>query len=335
MSTRFRVSYARTREKELQMKNLRSAVGTMGVIAAFSSAAMFLVKCSGDDNTDGGTDGATDVTTDSVKPDNFVPDGGGPDVTPDVVTESAVAVFRSNVANAFCTRYQTCCGTLDAGAFDLNACLQAASQSAWAGSNNDLTSAEVIQRGHAQLNTTAAQSCLAGLATLSCPTATNSEVNTLTDNCYGAVSGNLTAGGDCVSSVECQATEFCKFAGVDAGKSEAGTVQGQCATLVAQGQLCGQAPPYGDPTFASGECAYRGWHPPAAFCDYDSFPDAGGYTCQPLRANAAPCFNDVECASGMCGTLFQDCINTACTCATSRDYTGVCTVFKIKDAGPG
>jgi hypothetical protein len=303
-----------------------------------SMSAGLMVGCSGDDNNgDSGPDSPNDNTTpdvkDVVQPD--VGDGGGPDVVTD--GGNPVLQFRVDLAKAFCNRFQTCCNGLDAGlgTFDFNKCVQLATASAYNGSNSQLNSLEVQARNLVTLDQTAAASCLAGMATLSCPAVTSSEVTTATSNCFAATTGTLNAGQGCLASIECKAGNYCKFAGADGGKSDAGTQLGQCAALQGQGQACGQAPPYGDPNFTSDECEYKGWQPPQRFCDYDSYPDASGYSCQPLRANAAHCFNDDECSSGICGTYGQDCINTQCTCNTTRDFTPLCGQLGIKDAGPG
>jgi hypothetical protein len=322
------------------MKNLGRAITIVGVLAGVSTAcATMMIGCSGDNNpNDGGPDSQADTTND-VKSDVIITpdasdsgdagdagDGGDP-----------ISAFQMNLAKAFCGRFQSCCNGLDAGlgTFDYNKCVSQATASAYNGSGSEWNNAEIQKRGFVTLNSTAAASCIADMATLSCPAVTSSEVTTATANCYAAMIGTLNPGQGCVDSIECKQGNYCKFAGADGGKSDAGTQLGQCATLVAQGQPCGQAPPYGDPTFASNECEYKGWQPPANFCDYDSFPDAGGYTCQPLRANTSSCFNDDECQSGICGTLGQDCVNTICTCNVTRDFTPFCAQLGIKDAGPG
>lgn len=318
------------------MRNLRKAMGLVGAVAGFSTlAATLTIGCSGDDNNDGGTDSGPDVTTDSGKD---VQNDVVNDVVGDVVNDGdaeagidPVAKFRSDVANAFCSRFQNCCNSLDAGTFDMNHCMSAGINSAWNGSNIELAAPGVLARGNVTLNNTAATSCLAGIATLSCPNITSSETLTASDNCYAATTGKLTAGANCVASVECQSNEYCKFAGVDAGTTDGGIALGVCTALAGDGGTCGQAP-YGDPNFLSNECAYKGWHSPAQFCDYDSYP-TGPYTCAPLRANGASCYFDNECTSGICGTTDQDCVNTVCKCATSRDYTQFCRDFAIKDAG--
>ncbi len=318
------------------MKNLGRSVMVMGIVAGGTSVATMVTMVGCGDNTiitDAGPDGTTDTGLD-VKADtigNDASDAG--DANSD--GPNAIAQFRTQVATGFCNHFQNCCNTIDAGPFNYAQCMQSATSSAWNGSNGELSTAEVIARGNVTLNSTAAASCLAGLSTLSCPAITSSEVNTVTANCFAAAIGTLGVGADCVASIECQPTEYCQFAGIDAGKTDAGSTLGQCATLIAQGQPCGQAPPYGAPAYTSEECEYKGWQPPAHFCDYDSFPDAGGYTCQPLRANSTPCFNDDECSSGICGTYGQDCIGTTCICSTTRDYTNFCLQLEIKDAGPG
>jgi hypothetical protein len=319
------------------MKNLGRAVTIIGVLAGNSlMLASVMVGCNGDNTMDGGPDSANDSPSPDVKNDITPPvdasdagDSGGDGNT-------AVNQFRTDLAKAFCNRFQNCCNSLDGGfgAFDVNKCVTAATASAYNGSNAELNSLEVLARNNVMLDTTASASCIAGMATLSCPTVTSSEVNTATTNCYAATIGTLNAGSGCIASIECKPGNYCKFTGADGGKSEAGTQEGQCAALIGQGQQCGFAP-YGDPIFTSTECEYKGWQPPTNFCDYDTFPDASGYKCAPLRANATPCFNDDECSSGICGTLGQDCVNTTCTCNTSRDFTPFCSQLGIKDAGPG
>lgn len=323
------------------MKNLSRAVAIMGTLAGVTSlASLVMVGCSGDDTST--KDGGPDVTMDNQQPDGMMLDGtmdmGLPDA--DGGTVNLAVKFKSDVAQAFCTRYQGCCNTIDAGPFDFNKCVQTAGLSAWNGSSAQLNDPEVLNGPNVKLDPNNAQKCLASLATLSCPVITSSgnppEFKTLTDACYLAVVGTLNAGQACINSQECQATQYCKFAGVpDAGKSDGGKVFGQCATLISQGGLCGQAPPYGDPAYTSEECGYRGWQSTGNFCNYDTYPDAGGYKCTAERNNGDSCFADTECKSGMCGDLAQDCINTVCQCLTSRDYTSLCTSLKIKDAGPG
>jgi len=318
------------------MKNLGRAVTIMGVLAGMSSmSAAMMVGCSGDDNTDAGPDVANDNTQPDVKNDVVKPDAsdGGNDVTTDA--GDPVLQFRVDLAKAFCNRFQNCCNGLDAGTFDYNKCVSSATISAYNGSNSQLNNLEVQGRHLVTLDQTAAASCLAGMATLSCPSVTSSEVTTATTNCYAATIGTLNAGQSCIASTECKPGNFCKFDNADGGKSEAGTQQGQCAAILAQGQLCGQAAPYGDPIFASDECEYKGWQPPQRFCNYDSIPDTTQYKCQPLRTNGTQCFSDGECSSGICGALGADCVNTTCTCNTSRDFTPFCTALGIKDAGPG
>ncbi len=316
------------------MKNFGRAVTIMGVVAGSTSlASMVIVGCSGDDTVkDGGSDGRMDMGLDAL-PDTPPVDGSA-DAGDAGDTGDLVLAFRLQTATSFCTRFQNCCNGADAGTFDFNKCVQTAGLSAWNGSNAELTG-EILARGNVQIDNTAAQTCLAGLATLSCPVVTSGEFTTVTDSCYAAATGKLAVGANCVKTIECQKGEYCKFAGVDAGKTDAGSTLGACANLIAQGQTCGQTPPYGDPNYLSTECAYKGWHSPAEFCDYDTFPDASGYKCQSLRTNGSACFFDNECSSSLCGNLFQNCVQTACSCQTSRDYIPLCNLLKIKDAGPG
>ena len=228
----------------------------------------------------------------------------------------------------------TCCNGINPGSFDYNACVANLTLGGWRGATSAFTP-EILARGNVSLHGTAAQACLAGLGALSCPLLPSTEDNTVTDDCYAATTGTLGLGASCLDSIECQETEYCKFAGVDAGQTDAGTQLGQCAPLIVQGQACGQAPPYGAPSYTSAECAYKGWHYPPEFCDYRGYPDASTYSCRPLLGNGATCFNSTDCASGVCGSPGVNCRNTACTCVTSLDLTIICTAFAIQDAGPG
>jgi hypothetical protein len=313
------------------MKNLGRIVTAVVVVGGSGAgASMSMVACNGDTTMDGGPD---------VMNDNSVPDSA-PDVVPLDASDASdgdagnpVVAFMQQETMAFCKRFQTCCNAADAGPFDYNQCLGVA-HGGWYGANASIT-AEILARGNVTVNQTSASSCLAGVATLSCPKIPASEVQTVTPNCYDAIVGTLTNGGACIDSTECQQGHYCKFAGVDGGTTDAGSAIGQCATLIAQGQPCGQALPYGDPNELSTECEYKNWSPPGNFCDYDTYPDAAGYTCQPLRANNASCFYPQECASGICGTIGQNCFNTTCTCLTTTDFTPICNSLAIKDAGPG
>jgi hypothetical protein len=308
-------------------------MGIAGVVAGFSTlAATLTVGCSGDDNGgdagDSGNDGTVEAGKDA-QPDNFVNDVNTVDVVDagDADAQNPIDKFRSDLATAVCTRYQGCCNTLDAGAFDFNKCYGIAINNFWEGSNTEISRPGVIDRGNLTLNQSAATSCLAGLATLSCPTISGSEFKTTSDNCFAAVTGTLANGANCIQSAECKSGEYCKFAGVDAGTTDGGQALGICANLVGDGGACG-ADPYGT-NFQSDECAYEGWQAPPSFCNYDNSPNN---FCSPLRANAATCFSDNECASGMCGEPLQDCSN-GCTCITSRDISPACGFFGIKDAG--
>jgi hypothetical protein len=322
-------------KKELGMKNSgRIFTAVLIVSGSVTSSSLMVVGCNGDNTMpDGGSEGGPDTTTPDSSPDVAHPDGGDASAdSSDGEAGNPIPAFMTQESNAFCMRFQTCCNGLDAGgAFNLAQCVST-SVDGWYASNGEV-SPEVVARGNVTLNETAATGCLAGLATLTCPDLGSSELLTVTGNCYGAIVGTLANGGDCIQSVECKPGEYCKFAGVDGGTTDAGSPIGQCATLIAQGQPCGQSLPYGDPNEYSTECEYKNWQPPSNFCDYDTYPDAAGYTCQPLRTNGAVCYYSQECASGICGTIDQDCLSTTCTCLTSLDYTPFCTALAIKDAG--
>jgi hypothetical protein len=314
--------------------DLRKAIIVMGSVAGVSAvASAMLTGCSGDDTTplDSGKDVSPDTSTDGGQDAGLdAPDArldSGPDADP-------VATFLDQMALAYCARFQNCCNGNDAGPYDYQRCVNNVKIHGIQLSHADLETPETLGRKNLVLDQTAAQACLAGLATVSCPIVTASEWKTLIDACFNAVTGTLNNGGACIKSIECKKGEYCNF-GVDGGKTDGGNVVGTCASLLGQNGKCGQLIQYVQ-YYSSEECAYKGWQTPAQFCNYDLAPDAASYACVPLRANSAACYTDNECSSAMCSELSTNgpCVFN-CQCATSRNFLPVCDENKAKDAGPG
>src|SRR5262245_54726849 len=169
-------------------------LGWVSLAAVLCNAAvwMSIEGCgpdnNGDDAGDGQADQTSDVKLDQIGPD--VADGGGPDVT--AVDAAAIMQFQQEYAAALCKRMSSCCYGLQLEASAPDAPIQTVQSFATApfggGFENvigDLDNPAVLNGGHIALNSTAKASCLAGLATLSCPTVSGSEYETLAQNCIG------------------------------------------------------------------------------------------------------------------------------------------------------
>lgn len=321
------------------MRNLRNATMVMGALAGTSLAAsMFVTGCSGDDTSDGGKDSSADTPADQTNPD-VQADSPKPDAGPDgdggVINK--YQKFRDDLAAAFCTRFQNCCNGLDAGPFDYNTCASSVSKGGVEGSNIDLSVVEVLNGNNLTLDNTAAQTCLAGLATLSCPIITSMEWKSVADNCMNAVTGTLAVNGSCIRPIECQKGEYCNYL-VEAGTTDGGYKYGLCANLLGQGVKCGQSAPYYvvNTTYSSEECGYKGW-PKPKFCNYDTDPNKAGFFCDNPRTNGTVCYADNECASELCVDVTDagTCNSGTCQCQNTQDFSIFCKILKIKDAGPG
>jgi len=185
--------------------------------------------------------------------------------------------FQQTVAKVYCTRVSGCCSSLDAGAFDYDACVGGLGLQGWEGANADFLVPFVVDGGRIAHNGTAETSCLAGLATMSCDMSSN-EHAAITSNCAAAFSGTSAIGGPCRADIECVQGAYC-----DTSKDG-----GACVTLVGQDAACQR----------TDQCAYKGFG--SLYCN--------GTTCQPRLANDASCGSDDTCESGICA-------NAACASA--------------------
>lgn len=309
------------------MRTLRPLVAVGGMVAgaAFLSSAV-LAGCSGDDS---GTDAGKDTGIDSPVADTGTPDVQPSDTgVPDVQTDSGdpVESFRTQLANTICGRLQTCCG---ASQFDLAGCRNSFFDNGWyfshLGINYPFPS--VKKGGRVQLDSTSAQACLAGLATMSCPTLTSTEQKTLVSSCFAAIVGKQAPSAPCNNSIECQPGNYCNI-GADAGAPVDGGSVGSCNQLLDSGVRCGQEP-YASWYYSSEQCAYKGGPTPARFCNYDDANPANWF-CAPLRADNQPCYTDNECASKICDDVGGG--NFVCVQSVNVG-SYICPYFKLKDAG--
>jgi hypothetical protein len=310
------------------MKTLRTLVAVGGGIASVAClSSAVLVGCSGDDsNTDGGKDtGSDSPVADTGTPDVQPVDTGTPDVQAD--GGDPVENFLTQLATTVCGRLQTCCG--GASQFDYKACTASYYHNGWYFSHLNLTYPfpSVRNGGRVTLDATQAQSCLAGLSTLSCPTFASAEQKSLLTSCFGALVGVQTPNSPCNGSIECQPGNYCNIP-AEAGAPVDGGSVGACNQLLDSGVRCGQQP-YQSWYYSSEQCSYNSGPAPARFCNYDDANPANWF-CAPLRANNQPCYTDNECASKICDNIG----NNNFVCVTSVNIGSyVCPYYKPKDAG--
>ena len=301
---------------------------------------MSMEGCSGDttgDAGDSGPDQTTDVGPD-VAPD-VTPDVA-PDVGPDVISDAGpdvteIIAFQQAYAAALCQRIGVCCygAQLDASAppAAVAACEAYAVSSKGGGFENaigDLANNAALHSGNIAVNESAKASCLAGLATLSCPSITGTEYATVAQNCLGALTGTVPVGGGCHETVECN-DGYCQAN--DGGAVDA-SAPGTCVALAGLGQPCN---PIGN---GNDQCMYRSWvgttplrcdimETEAGTCNSFGTPT---YTCTAKTGAGGGCFFEWECASEMC--------NDTCQCGTSgQSWTvipsGFCPEYFGADSG--
>jgi hypothetical protein len=320
------------------MKSLmRVALVSGGLVACNFLAWTTMTGCSGDDNKDGGTDSGPDVTVDSGK-------DAGPDAMPDVVDASdgdapydakALQAFPMQEATAICQRLQSCCFN-DAGTGSMTACENFWIQTGWEGNLSEVyQNPALLDGGNLRLDTTAATSCLAGLATVSCgilnivdgggSTMTATENKALIGNCYGAIYGAMPQGAEgCRAAVECVPGSDCTPAtGSDGGATT------KCTAVLGSGQgPCG--------TNNNWACEYRGNVGTTALACQST--DAGTKCGTPL-ANGSACVHSWECSSDFCNAYanfdpVQFTVNPACANSGPWwDPISCDTVFGV-DGGP-
>ena len=168
-----------------------------------------------------------------------------------------------------------------------------------------------MTRGKIKFDSVAAASCIAELGALSCPAFGDTEIRTLIQNCYSAVTGTVAIGqAGCIDSAECVRGAYCAR-GVDGG-------EGTCAALSGPGGAC---------SGNNEKCAYRGYLG-SERCDLYAYTDAGPtFKCLAQQPLGSTCNQAWECSSGLCNYV-------TAKCGTSQILTdkATCAFFK-KDGG--
>lgn len=291
----------------------------LGLVAGSGALLSYgLIGCSGDD-TVVGVDAATDSTTDVVEgpdadtgaPD--VDDGGSFDAKPDV-KQLTFDEFINQQSVLLCQRYAQCCFGADAAAFDTNKCVAAISPFGLASNVEGLRVPGVVfpadggpDGGGVNLviDQVKANTCLAELSTLDCPTITANAYAKTVQDCYGAVTGTLPPGnGPCLDSAECAPGNFC------GAVNDGGTRT--CTPLLQAGATCNGSP-------ANVACQYRGELGAAARCERYKAPDGGAPSnvCTARLANGAACSSGWDCQSDLCDFGNHLCASSAVTIGPS------------------
>lgn len=301
----------------------------LGLVASCGALLSYgLVGCSGDDVAVP-VDGGGDTTTDVLVPDTGVPDandGGIADAKPDAKLLS-LEEFIEQQSVLLCQRYALCCFGADAAVFDTAKCITAVSPYGIESNVQGLRVPGVVfgVDGGAEggvnvvMDQAKANSCLAEVATLDCPTITAAAYGKISSDCYGAVTGTIKAGqGPCLDAVECAPGNFCSPAN-DAGVRT-------CEPLLPLGSPCTGAP-------GNTACQYRGYLGAPSRCERFDAPDGGAPSglCTARLGNGTPCDNAYDCQSDLCSSTY--------VCAASSVTIGPasCAYFTkpILDAGGG
>ncbi len=267
-----------------------------------------------------------DVITADVVNDTGQPDAGGVDA-------AEIIAFQQQYAAAFCKRMGACCygAQLDASAPDaaLGKCESLIVSTASGGVENavgDIADPQVINSGHIVVNETAKASCLADLATVSCPQITGTEYQALAQNCNSVLSGTQAPSQPCKRTVECN-NGFCEYPPADAGAD----ASAKCVALSGANQPCD---PFGN---GNEQCMYRGWLGSTQLrCDIAEY-EAGTcapygtptFVCTPKTANGGGCGYEWECATNNC--------SDTCDCQPANNtftfpFVGTCNAL-FPDAG--
>ena len=322
------------------MRSLRGAMLALGAaLGTVCLAGLMEVGC-GDDThstpTRSGTDATAETGGDSAS--QAMIDGGEGDAsaTPDGQRDVGAdgppvgLAFAIDEATANCTRFLECCPDgLDAGAYDLQRCINTFVTFGWEGTLPQDT--RVYSRGHIIVNEAKAATCISALNSFPCGLQTPAQWGAITSACELVIQGTLPSNSPgCISSFECASGNYCDPT-VDGGL---------CTPLATQGQPCNTK--INDPTLswmplADQMCSYLSSGQPPLFCDLiNNAPDAA--TCRPLLAKGASCstpangyYDDQACVPpALCGDNMQ------CGGTTTGPYPAFCQSYLIQDAGgPG
>lgn len=252
----------------------------MMFVAASSAFPALFLACEKTDNEgfDASTDGAT--TFDRTNSDFFVPDTHVDPMPPFDIQEGV----------AFCTRLKNCCGTFDGSTFDYTSCI--ATMKGWSDLHAGLLVPGVKTGTRVAIDQAMATACVAGLATLSCPSIGTNEFKNVTLACSKAIVGKQVAGGPCLATIECAPSSYCDPDG------------GTCAPLLEAGAPC----------TSTEQCTYLGGPSTSLFCNNG--------TCTAILASDSICTADNQCQSGICfqNDAGPNCNDAGCGCKDELDW---------------
>jgi hypothetical protein len=250
----------------------------------------------------------------STPPADASDSGAGPDADAGSYDASAAATaFVAQVATAICDDYALCCGqTPDAGTFNWQKCYQAFLPQGYQGSSAGYS---LIANGNVNFDPNSAQSCLSQLAAVDCKNnqITASEITQLSQACFAAFTGTLSAGSPCFATIECTPGTFCLP--TDGGAGDAGQI-GTCQALAGQGGACGILG--SGSVAAQSVCSYKGSGSNGLGCE-SVVLDAGSFTrlplnewtCQPQSQDGVNCGANQSCTSQICrGSSQFTCMGT-------------------------
>lgn len=319
------------------------------------SSGLVLVACSSDDNAvtitpDGGADtgggGGNDSSTDK--------DTGGKDAGVDANEGGPfdaglkIDSWARTMAEAMCDYTTRCCfgqtnvpdgGALDGGGtFNRAKCVDLLTEFGFEGSTID---DDAIALGNVTFDQAKGKSCLDSIAALPC-SLTGAQLKTTRAVCFGALTGKVTNGQPCRSSIECAPGHYCNpdsdagFVGGDGGEPGSFVV-GKCAPLSGVGGNCsmletggpGSNEEINDSLRSEEACSYRGSADTNLRCETYDF-DAGAYRprsewkCAAQVAKGQGCNSTAWCADGICDPI----ANYVCASPVTAFSPANCNTFK-------
>lgn len=282
------------------MRNSLRLVLALGAASAFGAA--LLLACSDDTSVNASTEAGTpvpDAAFDSPPESDAGFDAA--DTAPPFDGGFVIESFDSVLGTELCKSLARCCygtdmpaeGGADGGTFDLNACVAAAVQFGFQGSN--LGTAELRDAGNIVLDQVAADDCINKVKAIKCDLP-GPDYTAARMACFGVYTGKFDVGHACKAAGECKRGLYCK------GEFDGGP--GACAAVEALGGPCGLNPDH--PTEYEEACSYRASGDTGRFCKFYDFAgggtdlDAGDWKCTAAGGAAASCATSTWCTDTIC-----------------------------------
>lgn len=241
------------------------------------------------------------------------------------VSTTTLGTFRDEVSNALCARVSSCCNAASPGyAISATKCHAIYDQFGFEATARGIQTAS---DPNVLVDTATKDSCIQKIndETADCSVGTV-EVKTAITHCLSAVTGKLSLGGSCTSSLECAGDAVCERNAAGAGTCKALRTAGQSCEIVdkSSGGVATRD------NLAQDLCSKRGDGQSGLYCDTFDFV-AGAYrtestwTCKAAVANGSACSTDSYCSSFVCDAA-------SLTCAANSPFVNanVCNAF----AGP-